>query len=105
MEKICSSCMNLLVRKEDPTESGAIPFWSRNERISNNSKVLINGMVAAPRVSEQKHKTSRTSERTTTTPGSSFLESQSANIEMTSTIERTPTPTPRATRENGDKPE
>lgn len=104
MDEICGSCMGLRrVTYRNHTETVAIPFWNKKERTSKErfSKqqavsftdpgVITSSIVSTLRISQRRRSPSRVS-KASSTPGSSFLDSQSANIEMTSTLERTPTP-------------
>lgn len=113
MDKICGSCMGLRkVTYHDHTESVAIPFWNKKERTSKDrfSKPKVSftdpgvtsSIVSSLRISKGRSP-SRVSKGSSTTPGSSFLDSQSANIEMASTLERTPTPTLTPPREGKEK--
>jgi len=107
MDSVCGSCMGLRkVTRRSNTDPVAIPFWCKKER-SSKLKGSITSDGLSPNVSltvsQRKRSPSRTSGRTST-PGSSFLESQSATIQMTPTLERTPTP-PRESKEKPDRHE
>jgi len=115
MDLVCGSCMGLReVTYTNHQEAVAIPFWSKKGELTKGrlSKQQVSltdpgGRAGVPSISMRisSRRISRVSKGSSTAPGSSFLESHSANIEITSTLEQSPSleriPTP--TRERKEK--
>lgn len=107
MESICGSCRDLRKFKSYGSQEGvAISFWSRKEGVSTSKgyfsdKEELSGSLPALRISHGVRRSRVVSGATTATPGSSFLDSQSGNVEMTSTREASPA----HSREGEEKPE